>query len=68
MAKKKKKKRKTLEECDVWTMERANGSWACTIESPNNPIIGVLAFGDSKQDAIEKCKIKWKEHYLDKDK
>jgi hypothetical protein len=63
MAKKKKKKRKTLEECDIWTMERADGSWAASVQSPTVDYIHVLAFGSTKRKAINAAKIKWEENY-----
>lgn len=55
---------KTIEDCRVWTMERADGSWACTIESPTQPHISILDIGAStEEEAIERCKVKWHNKY-----
>ncbi len=56
--------RKKFKDCKIWTMERAGGSWACTIESPHNSFVHILSMGEETEiEAIANCKIKWKENY-----
>jgi len=55
---------KTIDECRVWTIERADGSWICSIESPTVSHISVLGNEAlTEEEAIENCKVKWHEEF-----
>ena len=56
--------RKKLKDCEIFTMQRADNSWACTIESPHKTHTSVLSIGKlTEKEAIADCKVIWKRNY-----
>jgi len=55
--------KKKLKDCEVWTMERWDGSWVASVESPTASHISVMATGETEKLAIKAAKQKWKINY-----